>query len=400
MHLSPNVRELQPSATLTIANLARELRTRGRDIVDLSAGEPDLPTPGFIRNAGIEAIEEGHTRYTAVAGIPALREAIALHLSRRSGTRVEAAGIVVSTGAKQALFNACFSLFGPGDRVLVPAPYWTSYPALVSISRAEAIAVPGDESRSFRVSPAELDAAYTPQVRGLILNSPTNPTGAVYSLDEIEAILRWAAEREVWVISDEIYGPLCYTAPRAPSVLDLDPSLLSNVVLIDGASKAFAMTGWRIGFSWSRPELAARMAALQSHVTSNPATPSQYAALAAFGAEGRHAGTIDQIADVFRRRRELLVRLLDEQLPELPYVRPDGAFYAFLRVDGLFDGEIATSTRFCERLIEEAGVVLIPGAAFGEDRYARLSFAVADEVLREAVRRLAALLAGAGSGSR
>ncbi len=399
MHLSQNVRELQPSATLTISNLARELRARGRDIVDLSAGEPDLPTPRFVRNAGIEAIEQGHTRYTAVAGVPALREAIALSLSRRSRARIDPAGIVVSTGAKQALFNACFSLFGPGDRVLLPAPYWTSYPALIGLSRAEPVIVPGDEARSFRVSTNDLDAAYTPAVRGLILNSPANPTGAVYSQDEIRAIVAWAAEHDVWVLSDEIYGPLCYTGPRAPGVLDLEPGLLSRVVLIDGASKAFAMTGWRIGFSYCAPELAARFAALQSHVTSNPASPSQYAALAAFSADGRRADAIDEITDAFRRRRELVIRLLDENLPDIPYVRPDGAFYAFLRIDGFFDERAASSTALCERLIEEAGVVLIPGAAFGEDRYARLSFAVSDETLREGVSRLARALAGAGSPS-
>ncbi|HET9983046.1 MAG TPA: pyridoxal phosphate-dependent aminotransferase [Longimicrobiales bacterium] len=392
MKPSENMRGIAPSATLSVAARARELRALGRDVLDLSAGEPDLPTPEFVRRAGMAAIERGLTRYTHVAGLPELRQAIARELWRRTGADVDPAGVVVSAGAKQALFNACFVLFGPGDRVLVPSPYWTSYPDIVRLARAEPVFVPGDPARGFKVGPAELGAAFDGRVRGLILNSPSNPTGAVYGLDELEAVVGWAAEHGVVVLSDEIYGQLCFTGRRAPSVLDLEPEPRARIVLIDGASKAFAMTGWRIGFSASSPALGVEIQALQSHITSNAATPAQYAALAAFSASAEERQAFEAMARTFHARRDLLLRLFAAELPGLELVRPDGAFYVFFRVPGG-----AGSVAFCERMLEEAGVALVPGAAFGEDGYARLSFAAAEAVLVEGVRRLGEALRAAAA---
>jgi aspartate aminotransferase len=392
VHLSENVLGLEASATMAVAALARELRAQGRDIIDLSAGEPDFRTPDFIAQAGIAAIQDGRTRYTPPAGLPELRQAIAEELGRIHGRPIDPAGIVVTAGAKQALFNACFSLFGPGDRVLVPSPYWTSYPSIVRLARAETVLVPTAAERGFRLSTEDLDAAYDERVRGLILNSPSNPTGAVLARSDLEAIVRWAAERNVWVISDEIYGRIYFGDGRAPGVLDLDESLLDRVVLVDGASKSFAMTGWRIGFSWSDPELARIMAALQSHITSNATTPSQHAAVAGYSAEPLEAESITAMVEVFRRRRDLIVGLFRERLPSLPFAEPDGAFYLFFRADAHYGPEAPDSVAFCRAILERAGVALVPGSAFGDDRYVRLSFAASEEALREAVNRIAASL--------
>lgn len=393
MHLSENVSGIEPSATLAVAALAHELKSRGRDIIDLSAGEPDFRTPDFINQAAIAAILDGKSHYTPTPGVPELRRAIAEDAARRFGRAVDPAGIVVSNGAKQALFNACFTLFGPGDRVLLPTPYWTSYPALIRLARAEPVEVPGDPAAAFKLSPAELDAAADPRTRGLILNSPSNPTGAVYTRGELEAIMHWAAARGIWVISDEVYGTICYGARQAPGLLELDPALLGHAVIVDGASKRFAMTGWRIGYTCSDPALAARMTALQSHATSNICSPAQYAAIAAYSAEPLEAAAVTKMAETFHQRRDLLLDLIHTALPTLSYCHPEGAFYLFFQADSFYQGEVADSIAFCKLLLDEAGVALVPGAAFGDDRYVRLSFATSSEQLREAVDRMARLLA-------
>ncbi len=390
MDISENVRSIKPSATLAVAARARELKAQGRDILDLSAGEPDLLTPGFVRRGGIESIEKGLTKYTAVAGIPQLRQAIARSVEQRTGVKVTAEQIVVSNGAKHALFNACFTLFGPGDRVLIPRPYWTSYPDIVRLARAEPVFVDGDPERGYKLSPDDL-AKVGAGAKGIILNSPSNPSGAVYTKDELDAVVRWAFDHGLWIISDEIYCTLCYNGPRAASVYDLDPAFQERIVLIDGASKSFAMTGWRIGFSCSVLPLAKELAAVQSHMTSNPAAPSQYAALTAYTAEGADAEELRRMTETFHHRRDLIVSLFREELPELGFVYPDGAFYLFFQVP---KGE-GGSMGWCNKLLEEKGVALVPGEAFGMDDYVRLSFAASDDALREGVRRIAALVPAA-----
>jgi aspartate aminotransferase len=387
LHTSENVRGLEPSATLAIATLCKTRRAEGREVIDLSAGEPDFRTPDFAAQAGIAAILQGFTHYTAVGGIPELREAIAQRLARSSGRPADPAGVVVSAGAKHALFNACFTLFGPGDRVLLPTPYWTSYPDILKLARAQPVLVHSAPEHGFKVGVEELEERYDEHVRGLILNSPSNPVGAVYSLEELDAIVRWAAERGIWIISDEIYGRICFTAARAPGVLDLDPELLERVVLIDGASKAFAMTGWRIGYSYCAPDLAAEFTALQSHVTSNVSTPAQYAALAAFREEPRVDAAIGAMVGVFRHRRERVLALLAQYLPDSQLVPPDGAFYVFFRVDGYYRDDVAGSVAFCSWLLDRTGVAFVPGAAFGDDRFARLSFVTSEDELTEGLRR-------------
>lgn len=399
MHRSENIRELQPSATLAVTALCREMRSAGRDVLDLSAGEPDFRTPEFASSAGIAAITQGFTQYTPVPGTPALRKAIAAQITRMTGRRADPAGVVVSTGAKQALFNVCFSLFGPGDEVLVPAPYWTSYPEILTLARAQAVPVPGDPGNALKVDVARLEAAATPATRGLILNSPNNPTGSVYDRTELDAIMLWAAERDLWVISDEIYNRLYYEGERATSVMDLDDSLLQKTVLVDGVSKTFAMTGWRIGFSYSTPELAATFSSLQSQVTSGASSPAQAAAVAAYQDEDRVHEAVRAMIRVFRRRRQHAADALRQALPDADFTMPDGAFYIFFRVDSYYDDSRSGSVAFCSELLEQTGVALVPGAAFGDDRYVRLSFAAPEAEILEAIRRVGEFLHGAGAAS-
>jgi aspartate aminotransferase len=395
MRTSENVRDLQPSATIAVTTRCKQLRASGRLVFDLSAGEPDFRTPEFAAAAGIAAIEQGFTHCTPVPGTPALREAIAGWIHRTTGRIADPAGVVVSNGAKQALFNACFTLFGPGDDVLVPVPYWTSYPEIISLARARPVFVQGDPSNALKVDVAALQDAATPATRGLVLNSPQNPTGAVYTRDELDAIMLWAAERGLWVISDEIYSRMCFTAPRATGVLDLDPSITERVVLIDGVSKTFAMTGWRIGFSYCAPELAAKLSSLQSQMTSGASSPAQAAAVAAYRDEPRVEEAVRAMVRVFHRRATRTMEALQALLPGAAFTPPEGALYLFFRVDAWYDEGRSGSVAFCNELLEKTGVALVPGLAFGDDRYVRLSYAAPEAEILEAIRRLAEMLHGA-----
>ncbi|MGD2068104.1 MAG: pyridoxal phosphate-dependent aminotransferase [Gemmatimonadota bacterium] len=398
MDYSPNVRQLQPSATIAVSSLAKRLKAEGRDVLDLSAGEPDFDTPAHVAEAAIAGIRAGRTRYTPAAGTPELRKAIAEELSARAGRELDWKGVVVSAGAKQALFNACFSLFGPGDEVLVAAPYWTSHPEIVRLARAEPVPVRGNQDRDFRLTPEDLEGASSDRTRGLVYSSPCNPTGSVYPASELQAIAEWARDRGVWVLADEIYRRIHFgadgEAAPAAGLLELPEASLGPFVLLDGASKCFAMTGWRLGFSYCGPELAAKLSALQSHVSSNAATPSQVAALAAYTERDRTAEAVETMRLAFRRRRDLVVRLFRERLPDFPFVEPRGAFYLFFRADAAFAAGREDATAFCSWLLEQVGVALVPGAAFGDDRWVRMSYATSDEVLEEAIGRMAEALGG------
>ena len=397
MGFSANVEKIKPSATMAVSALAKKLKAEGRDVIDMSAGEPDFDTPGFISDAAIEGIRKGKTRYTPPAGMPELKKAIARSLSERAGRELDPEGVVVTSGAKQALFNACFCLFGPGDEVLIGAPYWTSYPEIVTLARATPVPVAGSEERDFKLTPADLDRAWSPRTKGLIYSSPSNPTGTVYTKDELKAIIEWARDKDVWVIADEIYRAIHFADDKgtpAPGILDLPAgSLGPKFVLVDGASKAFAMTGWRLGYSYCDPKAAKELGAVQSHVSSNANTPTQVGVLAAFTEREKTDKAVKEMVKAFKRRRDLVTRLFDELLPDFTYLKPDGAFYLFFRVDSAFSDEIPNSTKFCSWMLEETGVALVPGAAFGDDRYVRMSYANADAVLEDGIRRLAGALA-------
>ncbi|HTR20110.1 MAG TPA: pyridoxal phosphate-dependent aminotransferase [Gemmatimonadales bacterium] len=382
--LSPNLQHLETSATIAISQEAKRRKAAGEDVIDLGAGEPDFPTPAVPAEAGIKAIRDGKTRYPSNEGILELRAAAAHHLSLLSGGRpVNADHVVVSTGSKQSLFNACFALFGPGDVVAIPAPAWVSYPQIVHLARARPALVPGDAEWGLKVSVRELERML-PAPKGLILCSPCNPTGSVYTHAELKAIAQWAAERGVWVIADEIYRRIHYGGGPAPSFLDLPDELLQRVVLISGVSKTYAMTGWRIGFALAPGPVAKAMSALQSHTTSGANHMAQYAAAAALSDE-RVEQDVSRMVGEFRKRRDTLVTRFRQQLPGVEFVEPLGAFYFFFRVDS-FGG--MSGTQFCTRLITETGVALVPGAAFGDDRWTRLSYAAAPAEIEKALDRI------------
>ena len=393
MRFSANVAQLRPSATIAVSTLAKQLKSAGRDVINLSVGEPDFDTPDWIAAAGAEAIQAGHTRYTAAAGIPELRAAIAAYHSRESETELDPAGVVVSCGAKQSLFNACFALFGPGDEVIVAAPYWTSYPEMVTLSRATPVFAAGSEARNLKLTPEDLESVRTEHTRGLLFSSPSNPTGAAYTLEELEAVARWAQQHGVVLIADEIYQRIYFGGgDRAPGILGLPQDALGDYVLINGASKAIAMTGWRIGYAYCSPEVAKKMTAFQSHTTSNPSAPSQYAALAAYRDPDRMNRAVSEMKTAFQRRRDLVLRRLGELLPDLSYVEPDGAFYVFVDVSSLFGDAFESASDVCTAMLEAVGVATVPGEAFGDARYLRMSYATSDAVLEDAVRRMASFL--------
>lgn len=386
---SRNLAHLKPSETMAISQEAQRRRSAGEDVIDLSAGEPDFDTPRIASDAGIRAIQTGKTHYPPNTGILELRAAAARHLSLLSGGRpVNADNIVVSTGAKQSLFNACFTLFGPDDRVLIPQPAWVSYPQIVHLARATPIGVRGDLEWSLKVSVDDLAQARTANTRGVMLCSPVNPTGAVYTRAELKAILEWAREHELWVIADEIYRRIHYGSGPAPSVLDQRDELLERVVVVYGASKAYAMTGWRIGLAIAPTAVAKAMGALQTHVTSGASHPAQWAAATAF--EDDHVEQdVQKMVEAFRRRRDMVVSHFRRHLPGIEFVEPLGAFYFFFRVDGYFRRDLGGAQAYCQRLLSDAGVALVPGEAFGDERWARLSYAVSDKTLEQALVRIA-----------
>ncbi len=388
LRLSKNLEFLRPSETVSINQETQRRRAAGEDVIDLSAGEPDFDTPRLVAEAGIRAIQQGKTKYPPTAGILELRAAVARHLSLLSGGRpVNADHIVISTGAKQSIFNACMTLFGPGDRVLIPGPAWVSYPQIAYLARAEPVLVPGDLEWSLKVDVETLEQYVDHRTAGVILCSPVNPTGAVYTKAELKAITEWAYRRRLWLISDEIYRRIHYGSGPAPSVLDLPDELLERVVVIYGASKAYAMTGWRIGIALATAKVAKAMTAFQTHVTSGASHPAQVAAATAFGDE-RVEADVATMVEAFRRRRDLVVAHVRQHLPGVEFIEPLGAFYFFFRVDNYFNSTLTTAAQFCERLMAEEGVAVVPGDAFGDPRWVRLSYAASERDLTRALERI------------
>src|SRR5512146_2807584 len=384
---SANVSELRESATIAVSTRAKELRAAGRPVIDLGAGEPDCGTPPYVVQAAHQALDAGATRYTPVEGILPLREVIAARATRlhRRAT-IEPGQIVVSTGTKQALFNACFSLFGPGNEVLIPTPGWTSYYQMVSLARATPVAVRGARERQLKVSADDLRRASTPRTNGLILNSPCNPTGAVYSRGELAALVELANERGWWIVSDEIYRAICYDA-EATSLLSVAGDL-DRLVVVDGVAKSFAMTGWRIGWSISTNPLARTLAALQSHTTSNATTLSQHAALAALEDAGAAARATGEMVAELKERRDAALGLL--RTAGLEVLEPAGAFYLFIHAGQANSTNQEPGTALASRLLEEANVAVVPGSAFGSPEWIRVSYAAPVDQVLEGVRRIVA----------
>lgn len=384
---SANVAELRESATIAVSTRAKELRAAGRPVIDLGAGEPDCGTPTYVVEAAHRALDAGATRYTPVEGILPLRQAIAERATGVfRGPTIEPSQIVVTTGTKQALFNACFALFGPGDEVLVPTPGWTSYFQMISLARATPIAVHGARGGQLKVTVDDLRRAANARTRGLILNSPCNPTGAVYSRTELEALVAFASDHGWWIVSDEIYRAITYEG-AATSLLSVCDNF-ERLVVVDGVAKSFAMTGWRIGWSISTPHLARTMTALQSHSTSNAPTLSQHAVLAALRDPAAAASAIDAMVAELKRRRDLALDVL--RTAGFDVIQPAGAFYLFVHAGAASSADPAPGTTLASRLLEEANVAVVPGAAFGSPEWIRVSYAAPVDQVLEGVRRIAA----------
>lgn len=382
MQFSENVEFLEPSATLALAARARELSEQGRSIVDLSKGEPAYPTPEYAADAGVRAIHEGRTGYPPTAGIPELRRAAAGYLNQTTDRGdVSPSGILVSVGVKQALFNTVFTLFGPGDEVLIPAPYWPTYPPLVRLAGAEPVVVSTRWGDRYRLTPDLLEEHRSDRTRGLLLNSPSNPTGMVYPRTDLAAVSEWAAEHGVWALSDEIYRELHYGSGRAPSLLDV-PHREDRSVVFAGASKALRMPGFRIGFAAGPEELIDKASDLQSQTTSGAATPSQYAAAEAFGNRERREESTTRFVERLRDLSDAATEALSGT-EGLEVRSPEGAIYLYLRLRG-----DRSSMEEAESLLTEAGVAGLPGEPFGDPGHLRFNFAVRPETLEEGVRRL------------
>lgn len=387
---SPNIARLKASATLAVAATARALKAQGIPVIDLGAGEPDFDTPAFIRHAAAAAIEAGATRYTNTEGILPLREAIAADANRVQvqGAPVTPAEVVVSNGSKQSLYNACVCCFGPGDEVLIPTPAWTSYFEMVELARAVGVPVVGDPANSLKVTAAMLDAAAAPRTRGLMLNSPSNPTGAVYSREELASILMLAADRGWWVIADEIYLRIAYEG-GALSALEIAPAR-DNLIVINGVAKAYAMTGWRIGWSIAPVAVSKAMTAFQGHTTSNAAAVSQHAALAALVEREQADAAVSHMVQSFRQRRDAVMAAL-LAFPSVRYVHPSGAFYLYVNVEG-FRGAADPGAAFAAAVLDEYQVAIVPGNAFGTPGWIRASYATSEAVAVEGLTRIARCL--------
>jgi aspartate aminotransferase len=389
---------ISESATLAVEAKARAARAAGRDVIGFGAGEPDFPTPGHIVEAAVRACADPRMQhYTPTPGLPELREAVAAVTARDSGVEVPPGQVLVTNGGKQAVFQALAALVDPAEEVLLPAPYWTTYPEAVRLAGGIPVPVPSDERAGYLVDPDRLEAARTDRTKALVFCSPNNPSGAVHPPELVAAIGAWAARNGVWVISDEIYQHLVYGAARFVSLPAVSPELGDRWVLVNGVAKTYAMTGWRVGWLVGPPDVVAAAANLQSHSTSNVANVSQAAALAAL--TGPREPT-ERMRTAFDRRRRTMLRLLAE-IPGVACPEPAGAFYCFPAVAGLLGRDLhgrrpASSAELAEVLLDEAGVAVVPGEAFGAPGYLRLSYALGDDDLVEGLTRIAKLVAAAG----
>ena len=386
---------IAPSATLAMAAEAKRLKAEGVDVLDFALGEPDFNTPTNIQEAAIRAMRNGQTHYTPPAGIPELRQALADHYTKKMGLPTQAAQVVVSNGAKQAIHNALMSVCGPGDEVIIPAPYWVSYADLVKLTGASPVVIQTTEQEGFKLSPETFLKAVTPRTKLLMMNSPSNPTGVVYSRDELLALADAVLTTSVGVLSDEIYEQLTYGDAKPTCFATLRPSLADRTITISGVSKTYAMTGWRIGWSIAPLAVSKFIGDLQSQETSNPCSVSQWAALEAV--KGPQESVAAMLTQFTRRRAYVLERI--EALPEVTCVAPGGAFYAFMNVSKHFGRTlggkpIPDSTAFCLTALAEAHVALVMGSAFGAEGYARLSFATDLKTLERGFDALEGFLKG------
>ncbi len=392
--LSQRVLQITESSTLAIDAKAKALKAAGENVIGFGAGEPDFPTPEHIVAAATEAANMPvYHRYTPAAGLPELRAAVATKTKRDSGLDCDASQVLVTNGGKQALYNTFLSILDPGDEVLLPAPYWVSYPEMIKLADGVVVALPTTEATGYQVSIDQLDAARTGRTKALVFVSPSNPTGAVYPPAMVEEIGRWAVDRGIWVITDEIYEHLVYGDARFASMPVLVPDLRDRCIVINGVAKTYAMTGWRVGWMIGPSGVVAAVASLQSHTTSNVSNVAQVAALAAVAGD---LTAVHEMREAFDRRRRTAFKLLNE-IPGVVCPEPEGAFYCFPSVKGVLGRDVGgrvvhDDVALAEALLDTAKVAVVPGDGFGAPGYARLSYALDDDSLVQGITRIAETL--------
>ncbi len=389
--LADSLGRIKPSATIAVTDKARALKAAGMDVIGLGAGEPDFDTPENIKEAAIKAIRDGKTKYTAIDGIPELKQAIVAKFKRENGIEYNVDEISVGTGGKQVLFNALMATLNPGDEVIVPAPYWVSYPEIVALAGATPVIVKTTMEGGFKLTPAAFEAAITPKTKWVILNSPSNPTGAGYSRADVKGLTDVLMRHpQVWVLTDDMYEHMAYDGFEFATPVQVEPALKDRTLTLNGVSKAYAMTGWRIGFAGGPSMLIKAMAKLQSQSTTNPSSISQWAAVEALNGP---QDFIKRNAEVFRERRDLVVSMLN-QAQGIHCPRPEGAFYVFPSCEGTLGKtsakgkKLTTDEDFVTALLEEEGVAVVHGSAFGLSPFFRISYATGLETLEEACSRI------------
>jgi len=380
MKLSKRARNITPSMTLSITAKAKEMKRQGLDVVSFGAGEPDFDTMIHIKEAAKKAIDEGFTKYTASSGIIELKEAICAKFRRDNWLDYEPKNIIVSTGGKQALFNMIMVTVDPGDEVIIPIPYWVSYEEMVKVAEGKCVFL---KTNNFKINPQDLEKAITPKTKMLIFNSPSNPTGVVYDEKELKQIASICQKHNIYILSDEIYEKLIY-GKKHVSIASINEKIKKLVIVINGVSKSYAMTGWRIGYAAAEEELVKAATRLQDHTTSNPTSISQKAALAAINGPEDH---VAKMVYEYKKRRDFMVDRLN-RIEGMIATRPDGAFYVFANVSKFYSDEVKGSMVFCQKLLEDAYVAAIPGIAFGDDRFIRLSFATGMEHIKRGLDRI------------
>jgi aspartate aminotransferase len=379
MEISARAAQLTPSLTLSIDSKAKAMKAEGLDVCGFGAGEPDFDTPEHIKNAAIEALNAGFTKYTPSSGIPELRQAISEKLAADNGLTYRASQIVCSNGAKHACYNAILATCQPGDEVIIPSPYWVSYPDMVRLAGADPVILPTMERNGWKMRAEDFENAMTPRTKMLILNTPGNPTGAVYTREELEKIVEVAAEEDIYILSDEIYEKLVYDDVKHVSIASLSKEAYDLTITINGFSKAYAMTGWRLGYMAAPEAVAKAVDSIQSHSTSHPASFVQRAGLAAL--KGDQQPIADMREEFDMRRNYMFDRIT--KIPNITAVKPQGAFYILVNISQLG----LTSQNFADRLLSKASVAVVPGAAFGDDRTVRLSYATSIDIIKKGLDR-------------
>ena len=379
MEISARAAQLTPSLTLSIDSKAKAMKAEGIDVCGFGAGEPDFDTPEHIKQAAIAALEAGFTKYTPSAGLPELRQAIAEKLEADNQISYRPSQIVVSSGAKHSCYNAILATCQPGDEVLIPSPYWVSYPDMVRLAGAEPVIVQTTERNGWKMRASDFENAMTPRTKMVILNSPGNPTGSVYTREELEGIVEVAAEEDIYILSDEIYEKLVYDDTKHVSIASLSPEAYGLTITVNGFSKAYAMTGWRLGYMAAPEAVAKAVDNIQSHSTSNPCSFAQKGAVAALKGDQQ---TLADMRDEFSMRRDYMFDRITK-IPNITAVKPQGAFYILVNISQLG----LSSQNFADRLLSKANVAVVPGAAFGDDRTVRLSYATSIDVIKKGLDR-------------